>query len=163
MPRAETRRLIDTCNRLNPSWQHLRTMWKRCRRWLKSSNPHSMLQDMHSLWRFLQANKHSLPKSRWAQSLSEESLNLHQFRPNQNLKSSQNQNQHQRLRLRNLKLNQYLCQRNPFLFQLSIRSHYQVKRNQLKKPDSRTKSRLTMRLRMPLQVHLVPNLYQNPR
>ena len=26
-----------TCNRLNPSWQRLRTMWRRCRRWLKSS------------------------------------------------------------------------------------------------------------------------------
>ena len=80
-----------------------------------------------------------------------------------NLKSSQNQNQHLRLRLRNLKLNRYLCQQSPFLFQPSIRSHYQVKRSQLKKLDSRTKLRLTMQRKMPLQAHLAPNLYLNPR
>ena len=163
MQPVEPQRSSATCNRLNPSWHHLLTMWRNCRRWLKNSNHPSILQDTHSQCRFLQAIRHNLLRSRWAQSSSEESLNLLLLRLNQNLKSFQNQNQHLRSWLQNQRLNQYLCQQSPFLFHPSTRSHYQAKRCQLRKPDSRTKSRSIMQRKTPLLVHLAPNLYQNPR
>ena len=123
---------------IEPSWHHLQTMWRRCRRWLRSSNPRSMLRDMHSLCPF--ASNQAQPAEIEVGTIIER--REPEPEPTPAVVAPEPEVESVPLPTESVPL--------PVVDSVPLLA----KRRLLRKLDSRTKSRLTMRPKTLLQAHL---------